>query len=776
MESILNYEALIKEIANEDFKKRRDAIESISLLSDPILYEKIASFLGDDNAITRNSAIEILTNWGKNVTDFIIEKTKSTNHHERIFACNILGDIKDFKATDFILPLLTDEESNVRFAAAEAIGKIGNKEATMPILQYLYSRKDDPWEQFPLILTLGQLEDERSLLPLLSLAENEMLKQPVLQAISNIADERAIPYAIDILKDYDDYVQNLAILTIKNIKDKSENYKINQKNIINLIREKIATISNDDLENIVSNLNKSLYQEDYSIKIGAIFILGLIATNSAVDAIIAFYSSDFEIEINEAFFYIAEKNTSYLLKTLDKKNNACIESIIMVLGENKINEAYDSIINFLPNNSSSIKIQAIKALGKIANSSCIDILTTELITCSSDDVKKAIVTTLSSFSYDLVFPKIEKILNDEISDIYYLIEILVSLEKKIDFSVIKKYLENTDFRIRKTLANALINYYDNKETIPTLVKLLNDVHPQVRETAINSLSLVGTDKNIISSLIYSLEDQEPWVRYSAVKALAKLPVNDEVISNLIKLINDKIPFVKIAVIDAFGELKASETMDILFKFILDKDPDIAETAILAISNLDLSEKNKNLFLDLLAIQIESKEWLIRKAVAKALGNIKNEESFELLFRMLASETETIVDNEILTSIAKYNNKEAICALIDFINFEELRDKSMDLLSKYDEVVIPYLKDSFDTNDFEAKLVIISILGEIKSNKVIPLLLKYSSEDLSPNIRKQALLALSNFSKDQRAIWAIMWAANNDSDQIVKQTAKMLMVS
>lgn len=776
MKQVLKYEALIKEIANEDFEKRRLAISSIASIYDELLYQKIGSFLGIKDAITRNSAIEIFTLWGNHATHIVIEKTKSDNYNERIFACNILGDIKDPKATDCLLALLTDEESNVRFAAAEAIGKIGNKEATMPILQYLYSRKDDPWEQFPLILTLGQLEDERSLLPLLSLAENEILKQPVLQAISNIADERAIPYSIDILKDFDDYVQNLAVLTIKNIKDKSENHKINKKNVLNLIKEKLHDLSIIDLENIVTNINKCLYQDDYLIKIGAIFILGLIATNSAVDTIIEFYTSDFDLEINEAFFNIAEKNTHYLIETLNKKNNACVESIIMVLGENKVFDAYESIINFLKNNSSSIKIQAIKALGEIGNPNCIDILLEKLLNTDSDDVKKAIVSTVSKFSYELVFPKIETILSEKVIEDYYFIEVLVSLEQKIDFSFIKKYIGNNDFRVRKTLANALSNYIENKDTLNMLINLLNDPHSQVKEAAINSLSLVGVGKNIRFTLIPLLLDIDPWVRYSAVKALAKLPFSEEIIANLIKLINDKSPFVKIAVINALGELNAVETMDILFRFILDKDPDIAKTAILAISNLDLCEKDKNRFLNFLAIQIESKEWLIRKAVATALGNIKNEESFELLFRLLASETENIVDNEILTSIANFNTRDAILALIDFINFDELKDKSVALLSNFDDSVIPYLKAAFDNNDVEIKLTIISILGEIKSDKVLTVLLKYSSEGLSPNIRKQALLALSNFCKDQRAIWAIMWAANNDSDQIVQQTSKMLMVS
>jgi HEAT repeat protein len=188
-----------------------------------------------EDAIKRNSAIEILTAWGKNVTNILVEKTKTGNYNERIFSCNILGDIKDPSATEALLNLLTDEESNVKFAAYEAIGKIGNKEATTPLLQYLYSNMDNPWEQFPLIITLGQLSDEKALLPLLHLAENEMLKQPVLQAISNIADERAISYIIDALQSQDDYIQEICILTIKNMKDKVDKSKINQKNLINII-------------------------------------------------------------------------------------------------------------------------------------------------------------------------------------------------------------------------------------------------------------------------------------------------------------------------------------------------------------------------------------------------------------------------------------------------------------------------------------------------------------------------------------------------------------
>jgi len=769
----IHYNELIQKLSSENLKERRNTIEILSSIHEKDLYHEIASFLVIEDAIKRNSAIEILTAWGKNVTNILVEKTKTGNYNERIFSCNILGDIKDPSATEALLNLLTDEESNVKFAAYEAIGKIGNKEATTPLLQYLYSNMDNPWEQFPLIITLGQLSDEKALLPLLHLAENEMLKQPVLQAISNIADERAISYIIDALQSQDDYIQEICILTIKNMKDKVDKSKINQKNLINIISSYLNSLDKKTINNVLKILTKVINNQDYSLKIGCIFLLGVIGNNKSIEILADNYSQELELEIEEAFYIIKEKDISLLMRFLTNNSKECNKLIIKIFGDNKIQEANDIILKHLNSKSIDIKIQSAEALGKILDEKSIDKLLL-LINNKSIDIKIAAINALKNFPSKKLDKKLKDILYKDDDNFIFIFELICSLNNSNNFNFLKKFVNHDDFKVRKNVAKALVKY-NTEESRDILIKFLSDPNQQVKKEAILTLSEFGE-----SSYPYIFEclfDNEPWVRYFAIKTFSKQKINEEVIKKFIDLLNDKSPFVVIAIIEALGEMKSDEFIKTLYHFVLSSDFNIIETAINALNNFNLSHEDEKKFLYLLSIQSENKDWIVRKAVAKALEKIKNNDSLELLLKMLAQENEDIVDIQILTSLIKQElNDTVISVLIEFLSIDNMRDKVIQTLSKSDEKIIPYLRNVFYSSDSDTKIAIISIISEINSHNSLNFLLKSASEDSSSNVRKHSILALNSFLKDQRALWAIMWSANNDSDFIVKQTAKMLLVS
>ncbi|MFN8670564.1 MAG: HEAT repeat domain-containing protein [Candidatus Sericytochromatia bacterium] len=767
------YKNNIDKLSSINFEERRNAIEIISSLHEENLYKLIADFLFFEDAITRNSAIEILTAWGKNVTNLLIEKTKSDNHNVRIFACNILGDIRDQVSVEALLTLLTDDESNVRFAAYEAIGKIGSKEATLPLLQYLYSNQDNPWEQFPLIITLGQLQDERCLVPLLQLAENEMLKQPVLQAISNIADERAIPYIIDALHTQDEYIQHICMLIIKTMKDRIEDNNIRKRNLINIISSYLETKDKKNIDLIISVLDNLLNHEEYSIKIGCVFLLSIIATNNAVKVIIKHYFFELDIEILEAFLIIKDKNISALIKFFNQAESGCKNLIIVALGKSSSTKAYNMLIKLLSNKSNEIKIQALDALGNMSNNDCLDSLIS-LFSNNSIDVKNALVNNLKKFSgKDFQKKLIDRIIDDD-KNFTFILDVLLNIKPLINFTFIKKFINHTDFKVRKNIAEVLYNYKE-EEVLDILVNYLSDEHYQVKDSAIRSIA--NLEEKYSKYLLSCLNDNEPWVRYSVIKSISKQNLSVEAINNLLPLLDDEAPFVKIAVIEALGELKMHEFSDFLFHFIIDLDFDISETAINSLSNFDMNEEEQIKFLNYLIIQTYNENWIVRKAVSKALGKIKNKNALEILLSMLASEYEEIVDFQIMNSILKHKLDNSIMELfIELINLNTTKNTAIKALANAGEEILLYIKNIFELLDNETKISLISVLEKINSSKSMSLLLKYASEDSSPNVRKHALLSLNTFIKDQRAMWAIMWAANNDSDFVVKQTAKMMLVS
>lgn len=772
MKTTINYKKFIEDLASEDFEERQKAIELVSSLHSYEIYQKIEQLLDSSDAVVRNAAISVMTAWGPKITDLIIKRTESDSENQRIYACNILGDIKDPKAVDTLLSLLTDEDGNVRFAAAEAIGKIGSKTATISLLHYLHSRMDEPWEQFPLILTLGEIKDERAVLPLLHLAENEMLKQPVLQAISNIGDEHAIPYILEVLKSDDFYLQQMSILATKKMKDKTSKLPIVFKDFKKIIQSEFEKFKSKELHTIIGNLKNNLKQDDYAIKLGVIFLLGLTDSPEALKILIDEYSSDLLPEIEDSIYILSLNNHKVLLQSLQIEDTRCKDVIIRVLGKLKIQSDYELIVKHLRNQISEVRIETINTLGEILNKDAIPELI-NMLEDSNYDVQEAAINALIKFDKDDVFSLIKEKFKNKNNDLdYVFIKIISNLTPKVDLEEIIKFSDSEDYQVRRSVAESLKNY-NHKESLEKLLNMIHDSHYQVREAVIRTLAFFSED--ITDSLISLVNDNSPWVRYCVAKALSS-HTNIKSLDVLSSLLDDPIPFVKIAAMESIGNIKEHSFFESLHKFVNDPDSDISSSAILAISEIDLLDSDIKIFFDLLEKQVENKNWIVRKSVAFALGQIKHNSSYDLLMSMLAQEEDSIVDSQIIKSIGQLPQKDKVIpTLISFTKFQDFSDISLDVLADLGKEIIPFIQKELDNPDSEVRINLVSVLSKIEDDKSILLLTKLASEDTSPNVRKHAILSLSKFIHNQKAMWAIMWVANHDSDLYVKQSAKDLLV-
>jgi len=776
MDNKLSKEKLFQALSLDDFSERRKAIEILSNTYDVNLYKEVEELLNSEDSIIRNSAMELMVKWGIKIIPFIVERTKDLEENQRIYASNILGDIGNPQAVDALLALLPDEHSNVRFAAAEAIGKIGSKDATMSLLHYLDSKKDDFWEQFPLILALGQLKDERAVLPLLKLAENEMLQQPVLEAIAQIADEHAIPYILDVLKTEDVYLHNIALRAIKNLREKAKKYEIGETNLKLLIKNQFRQLDSEYIKNIVENLQERLSDDDIDIRLGVIYLLGLSDYPKAIDSLISNFDTSLMPDIEDSLLHLAEAYPISLLESLKLENLTCRDIIIRILAKLKIDTALDIFIEHLSNPISEVRVEAIIAMENFLFPEVIPHLI-NLFDDSSQDVQNTAVEVLKNFDKDIILPYLEqKMEEDKSSDVEFLIiKTLAGLQPKVDRNILLKFSSSESVDVRCMLARSLKSYTD-EEAAETLLGFLSDPYSQVKEEAIRSLEDRGED--VTDCLITALKDNESWVRYFAAKALGKQKANPKIINSLAELLNDSIPFVQIAVLESLGNLNAKNFANTIESFVNNSDANISQAAINALSRFKLNPAKELEIEKLLEGQMENSNWIVRKAIAEALGELKTKNALDLLLIMLAQEAENIVDKEIILSLGKLpNHKEVIPILISFTSEKKFRDITLDVLVAFDKKVIPYLEKSLTkNNDTEMKKNLISILSRINDDKSIKILVNLASSEISANVRKQAILALKNFSHDQRAIWAIMWAVNNDSDELVRQVAKSLLIS
>jgi HEAT repeat protein len=59
-------------------------------------------------------------------------------HADRYYAAHVLGELKDSRAIDVLIPLLDDEDLN--YQAAWALGQIGDRRAIGPLIKVLQHR------------------------------------------------------------------------------------------------------------------------------------------------------------------------------------------------------------------------------------------------------------------------------------------------------------------------------------------------------------------------------------------------------------------------------------------------------------------------------------------------------------------------------------------------------------------------------------------------------------------------------------------------------------
>ncbi|MEA2049219.1 MAG: HEAT repeat domain-containing protein [Campylobacterota bacterium] len=89
-------------------------------------YNIIFKLLQSNNAYLRNKAITFLQDYGEDAKQFIQNLLDSPDRDIRIFAVNILGDVKYEDSRDMLIELIEDENDiNVLMAAVDYLGEIG---------------------------------------------------------------------------------------------------------------------------------------------------------------------------------------------------------------------------------------------------------------------------------------------------------------------------------------------------------------------------------------------------------------------------------------------------------------------------------------------------------------------------------------------------------------------------------------------------------------------------------------------------------------------------
>ncbi|WP_191321982.1 HEAT repeat domain-containing protein [Algoriphagus aquimarinus] len=296
--------------------------------------------------------------------DALIPLLKDQDSEIRAQAAKWLGDIKYAKAGDALLPLLKDSEIRVRFFASEALGRIAYEPAINGLIGVLEANNDeDAFLRHAASLALARINKKDPIIKLASHSSNAVRLGAVL-ALRRMAD----PGITAFLADKDEYIVTEAARAINDdfsiegalpalgdllVTTSFENEP--------LIRRAIGANLRVGTQKSMDNLKTYIAKPgvNATLKAEAIATLGTWAKPSVLDRVDG--RNRGAVQRDLAPIQSSVKET--LLGALNDKNEVIREASVKAIGKLKIADAEAKLIALLKNDQSeNVRVAAILAL------------------------------------------------------------------------------------------------------------------------------------------------------------------------------------------------------------------------------------------------------------------------------------------------------------------------------------------------------------------------------------------------------------------------------
>ncbi|PMP72269.1 MAG: hypothetical protein C0186_01670 [Thermodesulfovibrio aggregans] len=567
---------LIKALKDENTAVQEAAMQSLISLgnenrflinSGEVVTYMVIPLLREEEAYLRNTAILIIKEIGHRAPELIYKLLKDKDSDIRKFALDLIADIKEGFDGARILPLLKDENGNVRAAAAHALGELGYKEAIPILIEYL---KDEEWVVFYVLQALAQLKAEEaseSIGELLLSTDSLLIKAEAIDTLGKIGTEKV---AAPLLKYFP-------------VATKDEKKEI----VKALIRIGIIPDGQGLKEEILSIFAEQEWEEKL-IALKAVKLLNLVeAVPLIVEEAGALDPSCFDYEekieaLQETLLSIDSEDELISMIEKNKLKYRAKAFVIKVLGKLRSKKAVPVLIKLLEDIKRDIRIASAKALGEIGDKEVLQPLIKRSTEDPDANVKKAAIEALGMIrvpeAYEPLYHLLEK---EAYPDI---IEAIVAALISIDQERFLKNLKSYKKEVKQALAGMtysidilnMLSQCEDKEvqkaaiyglgrvaTEEAIAKILEFIKSDALELKKAAILALG-EANFCSDVLFQcLEDEDPWVRYYAVKSISKACAPEILMEKLIPLLDDPFPPVVIATVEALGEIGGAQVYDIL---------------------------------------------------------------------------------------------------------------------------------------------------------------------------------------------------------------------
>jgi HEAT repeat protein len=569
-------EALFAALGDPDPQAHEAVILALVQQSVPDKVARLVTVLREDSAARRNAAISVLIEIG---THDIANLTSAFQHPSaevRLHIAEVLGDLRDPQAVPALLARLTDDAEfpNVRHAAAQALGKIGDRTATPALIGA--AERGDFWVRYAAVEALGRLGDERAVGPLLQLMQQDIWTRPtIVHTLGNLESLAAVEALVAALDDANEAVRVASMEALIKIVIEPGTVRRADDDRLAEVRRLIPLVP----------LRRELQTHSAPNSAYAAHLLGWLAHPSTLPDLIAALGD-------------ADETLRY----------AAVEAI-MRYGHTAI----PSLLEALENPAALIRENAAELLGMLANASVVPALLARL-SDEDTDVRQAILRALGALGGEAAYEGLLRALDDPTTRDTAL-GVLGQLRDTSPSSDLKSYLQTYLYQgkpeTRWAAAQAL-SLFGDEVAVSMLLNATRLLDDTIRQPAAEALARVRGSR-AVGVLIEALGDRDWLVRQKAVEALSSIP-DGRAVAALLPLAHDPEWRVRKALVVALGRIQDARIYEPLQ--ILAQDPDrwIRRTVMDVCARLDDSRAA-----DILLRGLEDAEADVRAAALTSLG-------------------------------------------------------------------------------------------------------------------------------------------------------------
>ena len=488
-------------LADKDDDVRTFAVDLIADIGSCEYPEELLRLLrADPNQNVRSSAALAIGALGLRSAAPALVAALRDNEWVCFSALEALSAIRDEASIDPIGALLADPSDALRYAAIEALGKIGSGAASALLLERLARAND--LEKNAIIRSVVQIGVTPAMAEvadgLLELFKNGDWddRTIALAGLADLQDERAVPLVLDIAGALDpsDPANEERLLAVKN-----------------------ALTRYDDPAPVIAALDDRTIK--FRGKVIAIEVLGELASTGAVPHLVGLMTGD-----------------------LREVRRACANALAAIGND----EALSALRACIDDRDGHVRRVAIATLGRTKDASAFPRLLDHLAGENYADVLEETVQALLAIDSSGLFARVEtlpapvkEILGRFATDLDMLLALSCDADGKTKVSALSGL-----GRIR------------NERAEQRLSEALREPEPEVRKAAVLAIGRLGS---CFGELQFALQDPDLWVRLYAVRALGEsgMPGVDKM---LIPLLYDKEAPVVIAAIDALLQLGNREAV------------------------------------------------------------------------------------------------------------------------------------------------------------------------------------------------------------------------